>query len=382
MENNDFKKKITKIFIIFAVAIILILGFDKISSINHIVFSAVSPFIIGTILAVILNMPVRFFETKCFKKDWKMFNKAKRPISILLSFIIFILVIAIVCILIVPNVGKALSNMSQAIPPAISNFTDLLQNKFELNEQTVKILSELKESAYSWDSLVEYAIKQVPDLSPYLTSAFNTIKGFISSITDIVIAFVFGVYALMQKEKILCGFKRVLNTFLPQTVCWNVTHFMKTLHQSFESFIHGQCLECFLVALIFTVFSSIFGFQCSLVIGIAMFFLAFVPYVGNFVACVLGTTLTLIMESPVRALWFCVLFIVIQTLDGYFLYPKVIGMKVNMPPLLIFVSAIVGGGLFGFAGVILSIPIVTTVYVLINEKIEEKEKLKNNEVAT
>ena len=150
-----------------------------------------------------------------------MFNKAKRPISILLSFIIFILVIAIVCILIVPNVGKALSNMSQAIPPAISNFTDLLQNKFKLNEQTVKILSELKESAYSWDSLVEYAIKQVPDLSPYLTSAFNTIKGFISSITDIVVAFVFGVYALMQKEKILCGFKRVLNTFLPQTVCWN-----------------------------------------------------------------------------------------------------------------------------------------------------------------
>ena len=119
-----------------------------------------------------------------------------------------------------------------------------------------------------------------------------------------------------------------------------------------------------------------------MVIGIAMFFLAFVPYVGNFVACVLGTILTLIMESPVRALWFCVLFIVIQTLDGYFLYPKVIGMKVNMPPLLIFVSAIVGGGLFGFAGVILSIPIVTTVYVLINEKIEEKEKLKNNEVAT
>jgi predicted PurR-regulated permease PerM len=105
-----------------------------------------------------------------------------------------------------------------------------------------------------------------------------------------------------------------------------------------------------------------------------MFFLAFIPYVGNFIACGAGMLLTLAMESPGRALAICILFCVIQALDGYFLYPRVIGMKVNMPPLLIFVSVIAGGNLFGVAGVFLSIPVVTAVYTIVGEKIKEHEK--------
>ena len=106
-----------------------------------------------------------------------------------------------------------------------------------------------------------------------------------------------------------------------------------------------------------------------------MFFLAFIPYVGNFIACGAGMLLTLAMESPGRALAVCILFCVIQALDGYFLYPRVIGMKVNMPPLLIFVSVIAGGNLFGVAGVFLSIPLVTAIYTLVEEKIHENEKI-------
>lgn len=99
-----------------------------------------------------------------------------------------------------------------------------------------------------------------------------------------------------------------------------------------------------------------------------MLFLALIPYIGNTLSCIIGIILTLAMENPIRAIWFAVLFAVIQLLDAYFLYPKVIGLKVNMPPILIFVSAIVGGSLFGFFGMIFMIPVMTTVYMIIKEK--------------
>jgi predicted PurR-regulated permease PerM len=167
--------------------------------------------------------------------------------------------------------------------------------------------------------------------------------------------------------------KKFLKTFAKDKY-ENIMHFMTTLHTCFEDFVYGQCLECFLVATIFTIVAGIMQFKCAIIVGIVMFFLAFIPYIGNMISCCIGMLLTLAMESPGRAVVICIIFCVIQALDGYFLYPKVIGLKVKMPPLLIFISAIAGGNLFGVVGMFLSIPIVTTFYMLITEKMDGKKR--------
>ena len=375
MESKDFYSKILKIATVFGLLIVVVLGFDKMRTIFDTILTAFMPFIVGGLMAVVLNIPVRFFEQRLFKKDGKIINKIKRPISILISLILFALLLTGIGFIVVPEIAEAVSEMSNTIPSAIREGILLVKGTIELKPEVVGELDKVLEATKSWELLVAYASTLLPDISSQIGDAVVAVKDVVGTLTNTLIAFIFAMYALGQKEGILSCARKCAKTFLPEKKYNSLAHFMVVLHKSFENFVYGQCLECFLVAAIFTIVASIFGFKCSIIIGIAMFFLAFIPYVGNFIACGAGMLLTLAMESPGRALAICILFCVIQALDGYFLYPRVIGMKVNMPPLLIFVSVIAGGNLFGVAGVFLSIPLVTAIYTLVEEKIHEHEKV-------
>ena len=269
--------------------------------------------------------------------------------------------------------------MSNTIPSAIREGIFFIKENIELKPEFIDELNKVQEATQSWDLLLAYVSTLLPDTSKQIGDAVVAVKDVVGTLVNVVIAFIFAMYTLGQKEGIISCARKCAKTFLPEDKYKKAVHFMVVLHRSFEDFIHGQCLECFSVATIFTIVATIFGFKCSIIIGIAMFFLAFIPYVGNFIACGAGMLLTLAMESPGRALAICVLFCIIQALDGYFLYPRVIGMKVNMPPLLIFVSVISGSNLFGVAGVFLSIPVVTTIYTLVGEEIKRYEE-KNGEI--
>ena len=375
MDSDKFKIKIIKIATIFTVLVVLILGFDKVKFILNTTISAFAPFIIGGILALVLNIPVRFIENKIFKRKGKFIDKIKRPLSIIISLLLVILLIVGIGVLIVPEIADAFTNMSHSIPSAIREGIVFLEDNIDLKESWSIELQRLKNATVSWESLVGYAIEFLPDISSHLNSAVSAAKGVVGSITNMLVSFIFCIYVITQKEAISTFMKKFIKTFAKDKY-ENIMHFITTLHTCFEDFIYGQCLECFLVATIFTIVAGIMQFECAIIVGIVMFFLAFIPYVGNMVSCCIGMLLTLAMETPGRAIMICILFCAIQALDGYFLYPKVIGLKVKMPPLLIFVSAIAGGNLFGLVGMFLSIPVVTTFYILITEKMNGKKRDK------
>lgn len=376
MDSRDFKAKIVKIFTAFAASVVFILGFNQIAAITDILFSAFAPFIMGGIFAVILNIPVRFIETKILKKSPKKLNKIKRPLSIFLSLLLLIGIITGISIIIGPEIAKAISEMSKSIPNAIQEGVVFLKNNFDIKNEWLTELHNIETASKSWNSLINYATKLTPHIAPQLNNIMSVIKNIFGSITSLLISTVFCIYIVAEKEKIITFCKDFTKTFINTEKSKKISKFLKTLHISFEDFIYGQCLECFLVATIFTIVASIMGFKCAIIVGIAMFFLAFIPYIGNFIACGLGALLTLAMETPSRAIIICVLFCIIQLLDQYLLYPRVIGIKVKMPPLLIFVSVIIGGNLFGLIGMFVSIPIVTTFYLLIKEEIKKKEIVK------
>ena len=380
MEGEDFKRKFLKIFSLLSICIILVLGFDKICNVGRILLDAFSPFIIGGVFAVVLNMPMRFFENKVLKFKTKLGKKIKRPLSIIISFLIFLLVIGLVCWAIVPKLVDTFNEATKTIPSFLNNILEKIKENFELRENILKNINELQEKTESWQSLVQYISQTIPaDAKQSFGMIYGLAKNIFGSIANTMIAIVFGVYTLMQKEKILSFCRKFSETFF-KTKHPAVSKYLKMLHLNFENFVFGQCLECFTVAVIFTIVSGIFGFKCTLIVGIAMLFLALIPYIGNTVACGIGIILTLAMESPTRAVLFTILFIIVQTLDGYFLYPKIIGLKVSMPPILIFVASIVGGGLFGILGMVFMIPVATTLYMIIKEKIQENEKSEGKEI--
>jgi predicted PurR-regulated permease PerM len=372
MDSDKFKLKIIKIATIFTILVVLILGFDKVKFILSTMLSAFAPFIIGGILALVLNIPVRFIESKLFKNSGTIINKIKRPLSIGISLLLLIALISGIGLLVIPEIAEAVSNMSSSIPKAVQEGIVFLEQNIDLKENWSIELQKVKQATSSWENLVNYAIDFLPNISSHLTNAVSAAKSIVGSITNLLVSFIFCIYVITEKEKIINFTKKFLKTFTKDKYD-SIMHFIITLHTCFEDFIYGQCLECFLVATIFTIAAGIMKFECAIIVGIIMFFLAFIPYVGNMMSCCIGMLLTLAMETPSRAIIICLLFCAIQALDGYFLYPRVIGLKVKMPPLLIFISAIAGGNLFGVVGMFLSIPIVTTIYILITEKMDGKK---------
>ena len=380
MDTQDFKEKILKIATIFCICVIFILGYDKVGTILKTLFQAFVPFLIGGIIALILNITVKFLENKIFKK-WnknKFQTKCKRILSITISLLLTILFIGGIGFLVVPEIASAITELSSSLPLTINRAVDMIQQNVPLKDDWVENLNIFKEATTSWHSLVKYVSTFVPVSLEKIDTAVDTVKNIIGSVINVVIAFIFSIYIILQKEDIANFGKRFVITYIKPEKSKHIFHFLDVLHNCFEDFIYGQCLECFLVALIFTIVASILGFNCSIIIGIVMFFLAFIPYVGNFISCAIGMILTLGVEGVGSALGICLLFCIIQILDGYFLYPKIIGLKVNMPPILIFISAIAGGNLFGFVGMFISIPVVTTFYTLIKERMDLKSPKKTS----
>lgn len=376
MEDKDFKQKLIKISIIFTALVVLILGFDKIRWLCEVLLDAFSPFILGGILALLLNIPVRFFETRVFRIRGKIGKKINRPLSILASLILVAIIVGLVCLIIIPEVVETVGELAKAIPEFLSHIVEFVEKNIKFEGKALEELNALKEATGSWASLVKYATNLIApnagNAGDVVDSAYNLVGNIFGFGTSLLIAIFFALYSIIEKENIAGFFHKCGKTFLSESKYKYIAHSLKLCHQNIEDFFFGQCLESFIVATIFTVVTSIFGFKCSIVVGIAMAFLALIPYVGNFVACGIGAILVLATESPARALIFLAIFGVVQLLDAYFLYPRVIGLKVNMPPLAIFVSALVGGSLFGAFGLFFTIPFATTVYMLMKEKMVEK----------
>lgn len=370
MEDKDFKVKLIRRLTIFATIIIIVLGFDKIKWISGILLDSLSPFLIGVFIAILLNIPVRFLETKVLKFKNKFLQKIKRPLSITLSCLFVCILIALVCWIIIPQIMSTFGEMMVEIPDFLRDVIDLLEKNVKIPEKMIGTIAELKEASASWEGIVRYFTQfiTVENSTEAIDSTLSVVGTLFGSTINIIISLIFGISVLFEKERIANYFYKLTKTFLSPKNREKCLHFVHLFHQNFEDFFFGQCLESFVIATIFTILTTILGFECSVIVGIAMLFLALIPYVGNFVACGFGVILTVAMENPMRAVWFAALFMVVQFLDTYLIYPRVVGVKVRMPAILIFMSAIIGATLFNVAGMFLMIPIVTTIYMMVKEK--------------
>ena len=381
MDENKYRKTMIKIVAVASIMAVLIIGFDKISQLLSFVYEIISPFLIGGLIGVILNIPVKFFEKRVFKLKGK-FKKLARILSVLVSLILLLILISSIGLVIVPKVADTFKEITEKLPVFLNDATSTIQENIELKGKLGQTISEIQQKSKSWEGLISYATEMIEadGSNKVFPSIFNFAKNIFGSLGSIFLGLIFGIYCIMQKENISSFAQKFLRTFVDKEKVSKIRYITKMIHSNFVDFFFGQCLECFVVATIFTIVTSLFGFKCSLLIGIPMVFLALIPYVGNFITCALGILFTFALESPERAILFGILFAVIQTLDAYFIYPRVVGIKVKMPPILIFSSVIVGNGLFGLIGIFVMIPIATTIYMLMQEKIKDKEIKNQKEI--
>jgi predicted PurR-regulated permease PerM len=201
------------------------------------------------------------------------------------------------------------------------------------------------------------------------------VSSIISSVVNFIIAFVFAVYILAQKEKLSGQVRRVMQAYLPEKTVERVQKVSSLLYTNFSNFITGQCLEAVILGGLFVICMSILRLPFALVIGILIALTALIPIAGAFIGCAVGVFLILI-EDPVQALVFLVLFFVLQQIEGKLIYPKVVGNFVGLPGIWVLFAITVGGSLFGIVGMLVFIPLTATVYTLLREDVGKRIALK------
>ena len=337
----------------------------------------ISPFLVGGVIAFILNVPMTSIEKHLFKnKKSKNFNKLRRILSFVITIVILISIITLAVFVVAPQLKQAVKTLSNQIPKATESFFNYLEN---IGVDYTFLSKQLEELKIGWQDIVSKIGQNFYEKSfGVVKSGIGVVGGIISGISTFFIGFVVAVYILFQKEKLAVQTKKVLIAFLPQKTSDKIISLATLTKNIFAGFLSGQCVEAVILGTLFCITMLIFRLPYAFLIGILVSICSFVPVVGAFIACFIGIFLIATI-SPFKALMFVIMFLVLQQIEGQLIYPHVVGKSVGLPSLLVFCAVILGGRLFGALGILMCIPTCSLVYCLfknfVNSRIAEKKEL-------
>lgn len=374
------KEKIRQIrgLILFVAGIVLLLLYSgNVLKGLGVLLDILVPFLAGGAIAFVLNIPMRAIEEKLlgrWKGKWA--NRIKRPLCLFLSIVLIVAILAFVIIMVVPKLQETVVLLGVQVPVFAKELLAKLEEMASSDPALLEKLNELEKVKIDWNALFDKAGGFLATgMGSVLNSAVVVASSIIGGVVNAFIAIVFAIYILAQKEKLSDQGHRILSAYLPAGVCSEVERVLSLLYRNFSNFISGQCLEAVILGTMFVVAMTILRFPYALLIGVLIAFLALIPIVGAFVGCFLGALL-LLMNDPVQAVGFVVLFLALQQIEGNLIYPHVVGGSVGLPSLWVLVAVSVGGSLFGIVGMLCFIPLVSTGYTLLRENVNARNQKK------
>ncbi len=375
--NQEKMKQIRWLMVLAAALVLGIIYSDRVLDGLGFAFQIARPFLYGGVIAFVLNLPMKAFENKMLKHwNGKAAAKLKRPLCMVLSIVALFLVITVVIGTVVPQVTTTAAEVGKKIPAFVDRVTVELENLAANYPELAEKVEELEDIEINWDSLVDSVIDFLKNgAGDMLTSTVSVASGIIGGVVNSVIAFIFALYILSQKEKLGNQSVRIISAYLPEKVGDKILQVCSMLHKNFSNFITGQCLEAVILGTLFVIFMTIFRMPYALMIGVLIAFTALIPIVGAFIGCIVGAFLILI-DNPLLAMWFVIMFLIIQQIEGNLIYPKVVGNSVGLPSIWVLMAVSLGGSLFGVSGMLFFIPLLSTVYALIREGVNRRNAEK------
>ena len=334
-------------------------------------FNVFFPFILGGVIAYILNIPMTKIE-KILKKVIKKDNKEGliRTLAIVLSLLLFIIIIAFIAFLLIPELIENIENLIKNIPGVIDKvevwLVDILDKYPDIQKQIIETFSN---SEHNVSSIVSNILNYL--LSSAIGFISNLVSGFITFFTAVI----FSIYMLSQKEYLIRCFKKLIYGYLKEDKASKVMEIGALTNKTFSKFISGQCVEAIILGVIIFIALTIFRFPYALIISVLTAVTALIPIFGAIIAMVIGAILIGI-NNPIQAILFIVVFQIIQQIEGNFIYPKVVGKSVGLSPMWTLLAITAGGSLFGIVGMLIGLPLASVIYALIKESVNNKLKTK------
>jgi len=354
---------------------------ERVQNVLDVVKSVASPFIIGSVLAFIINVPMRGIE-----KTLKGIKNAKlrRVTALTLTILAVLLVLTLVFVLLIPQVGETAETFVERVPGFVQSVETKLTNFLNNNPKIMSVLNEYTNfDTADFSGLISKVVDWIGNaVLTVVQGAFSAIGSLAGTLVNAVIGIVFAIYSLFQKELLARQGRRLLYAFFPEKYCDKVVRIMRLSNSTFSNFLTGQCLEVCILGLMCAVCMAIFGMPYIPLVSVLVAVTAFIPVVGAFVGGFLGA-LFILVENPLLAVWFVVMFIVLQQIENNLIYPRVVGTSIGLPGMWVLVAVAVGGEFMGVAGMFLMIPLFAVLYTLMREVVQkrlEKRGVTNSKI--
>lgn len=349
-----------------------------------------TPFIAGAVMAFILNVPMRFLESRVFSKiKSKKFKKFKRPLAVLLSLIIVFLLVALVSVIVIPQLIDSITLFVSNMPEYFAGFNHLLDQVVQRFPETAEQVEQVRKSienispANIQQGIMDF-LRSSPDGSngdngTLLTSALFSTFGIVTSVfgflVNAVVGFAFAIYVLFAKENLAIQGRRLIFAIFSHETAKYVIHVFQVGFAKFYNFLTGQLLEAVILGSLMSIGMLVLQLPYAFMIGVLIGFTALIPIAGAVIGGFIGFLLVFSV-STTKALIFLVFMLLLQQFESNVIYPRVVGSSVGLPSMWTLFAITIGGSLMGLMGMLLFVPLVSTIYSLISEIIYGRLEMK------
>lgn len=374
--KQGWKKRISWLLIALIVVIVykMLDNFSNIQEWFGSFFRIMKPFLVGLLISYILFMPCKKIESILLKSKFKFINKKARGLSVIATYIIFVLIIIVIINCIFPILKESVVELVGNIP----GYYETLVNKYrELPEDSVLKSDIIKDKMAELSNI---DMKQLLSINnEKIIEYVKNIIDVFSGIFDVFVSIIVSVYILLQRTTIMKFLRRFARALFKKNTYEAVNKYFTKANEVFFTFISSQLLDAVIVGILTTVAMLIIKVKYAPLIGFTIGLFNMIPYIGAIVAVAIGILITFIIGGLGKALAMAIVVIILQQIDANIINPKIIGVSLEVSPLLVIFSVTVGGAYFGILGMFLGVPIAVVIKTVLTDWIDNKNKFRDEQ---
>ena len=374
MELNN--KTIKRVMLLIAFATLLYWGLNNLSLLGGVlksIGSLLSPLLIGICIAFVLNLLLKALERLWdraltrWSSPWR--DKLKRGVCLTLTMVLFLGIIFAIIFILIPRLEEAGSTLVANIPTYVAQVQTWWENLSGFAEEHGVMLPELALNADQVKDTITGFLQEKGD--SVVNTTLNITTSIVGALVNLLLALVFSVYLLAQKETLIAQAKRLLQRILPKKAADRLMHLLSLTNNAFSSFVSGQVTEAVILGTLCCLGMLILRLPYALPVSVIIAALSLIPIFGAWIGAATGAFL-IVFQSPIKALWFLIFILILQQIDGNILQNRILGEKLGISDLWVLVSILVFGGIFGVAGMLLGVPAFAVIYTLITDRINKR----------
>ncbi len=350
------------------IIIYMIVNFSETMAALNRLISALAPFLGAIFIALLLNPLMVFLDQKIFQRLFKgKLRLLCKILSIALSYVVAIGLIAVALIYVLPQVGESIKELAAITPDIVDGITDFLENIEDIYPDLDVAWMEEKIQEII-PNLLSYGTNFITNLVPVLYSVSVSI---VRIIVNLLLSIVVSCYMLADKPVLARNCKRIAYALLPEKRVHTYIKTAKECLNIFTGFITGKTLDSLIIGILCFIIMSILRMPYALLISVIVGVTNMIPYFGPFIGAVPGVLIYLFI-SPLEALGFALMILALQQFDGLILGPKILGSSTGLKPLWVIFAITIGGAYAGVLGMFLGVPVVAVISHLFNKFLKNK----------